>query len=80
MHQLSHSLSILFMANLYELKKYLFWGLGFVILFLLDLVVEFYLLPLWGLDNTPRNDIYFIVWWIIVLLWLVFGLKLLKSG
>ena len=60
------------------MKRLIFWGIGFVVLFLINLLVEFFLLPLWELDNTDKNDIYFKCWWIVVGIWLLFGIKFLK--
>lgn len=59
-------------------KKIIIWGIGFVILAFIDFIVEFFLLPLWDLDNTPRNDIYFQCWWVVVGLWFLYGLIFLK--
>ncbi|HMK26427.1 MAG TPA: hypothetical protein VK483_10380 [Chitinophagaceae bacterium] len=59
-------------------RRLIIWGIGFVVLAFIDFIVEFFLLPLWGLDNTPKNDIYFQSWWVVVGLWLLFGLKFLK--
>ena len=44
------------------MKRFVFWVAGFIVLFLMDLLVEFILLPLWGLDNTEENDTYFQSW------------------
>ena len=49
-----------------------------MILFFINLIVDVFLLPLWGLDGTDRNDIYFKIWWIVVECWLIFGTTLLK--
>ncbi|NND05192.1 MAG: hypothetical protein HKN87_02330 [Saprospiraceae bacterium] len=59
------------------MNKKIIWFLGFVILFLINLAVEFFLLPLWDLDNTSRNDIYFKIWWLAVAGWFFFGFILL---
>ncbi|MEN8116563.1 MAG: hypothetical protein ABFS16_06260 [Bacteroidota bacterium] len=59
-------------------KRNIIWGLGFVLLILVNIIVERFLLPYWGLDNTDKNDIYFKSWWIVVGLWLLFGRMLLK--
>jgi len=59
-------------------KRLLIWLSGFIVLVLIDLLVEFFLLPLLGLDNTPKNDIYFLFWWIVVGIWFFFGLFFLK--
>ena len=61
-----------------DMKRNIIWGLGFVVLFLINAIVELILLPLWGLDNTPKNDIYFKGWWVIVVIWLLFGRIFLK--
>lgn len=49
------------------------WMLGFALLFLIELLLESVLFPFLGLEQTPRNDIYFQVWWVVVILWLLFG-------
>ena len=61
------------------MKRLVLWGAGFIVLFLINALVELALLPLWGLDNTDKNDIYFISWWIVVGMWLVFGNEILKA-
>jgi quinol-cytochrome oxidoreductase complex cytochrome b subunit len=63
-----------------NMMKYIFWIIGFIVLFMINLVVELYLLPLWGLDNTPKNDIYFKCWWIVVGVWFLFGMQLVRSA
>ncbi|MDF1694763.1 MAG: hypothetical protein P1U56_02975 [Saprospiraceae bacterium] len=55
------------------MKKNVIWISGFVLLFLLNLAVEFFILPTIGLDNTPKNDIYFKIWWLAVGTWLIIG-------
>ena len=60
------------------MKKYIIWGAGFAILLLINLIVEWLLLSLWGLDNTDKNDIYFICWWAAVGIWFFFGLIFLQ--
>ncbi|MDB9779917.1 hypothetical protein OAB54_06720, partial [Flavobacteriaceae bacterium] len=54
------------------------WGIGFAVLFLFNVFVEVIILPFIDLDNSPRNDIYFQVWWLCVVLWLVFGFRFLN--
>ncbi len=49
------------------------WVFGFFVLLLFDLFVEYMVFPRIGLDNTPRNDWFFIAWWITVWLWFFFG-------
>ena len=60
-------------------KRILFWGVGFLILFLINILVELIILPNFGLDNTDNNDIYFQPWWLVVGLWMLFGLKFIKT-
>lgn len=60
------------------MKRFVLWGIGFIILFLINVVVELIILPLLGLDNTEKNDIYFQSWWVVVGIWLLFGLKIIK--
>lgn len=59
------------------MRSYTRWILGFVLLFLINVLVEAVLLPYWDLDNTPRNDIYFQSWWVLVGLWAILGLRVL---
>lgn len=53
--------------------------LGFVLLFAINLAVEFLLFPALNLDNTDKNDIYFKVWWLVVAAWFLAGLSILQS-
>ncbi len=59
------------------MRRYIQWVLGFVLLFIINVLVEALLLPYWNLDNTSRNDIYFQSWWVLVGLWAIFGLRVL---
>ncbi len=59
-------------------KRIIFWLIGFVILFLIDVLVEALLLPYLGLDHSEKNDIYFKLWWVVVGIWLLIGIKFLK--
>ena len=59
-------------------RHILLWLAGFGLLVGLNLVVEMVVLPGLGLDATPRNDIYFMSWWVIVGFWLVFGLLIVR--
>lgn len=55
------------------INRVFFWISGFAILFLINLVVEFVILPNMGFDASPRNDIYFQLWWVGVVGWFLFG-------
>ena len=58
------------LANIWLLVS---WVFGFFALLLFDLFIEFLVFPRIGLDDTPRNDWFFIGWWIMVWLWFFFG-------
>ncbi|MBT8448294.1 MAG: hypothetical protein KJO69_01305 [Gammaproteobacteria bacterium] len=59
--------------------KYIYWFSGFVVLFVFNVIVEAFVLPAIGLDNTPKNDIYFQIWWLVVITWLFFGLPIINK-
>ncbi|MDO7541555.1 MAG: hypothetical protein ACKVJM_05720 [Flavobacteriales bacterium] len=61
-------------------KVLLKWGLGFGFLFFFNVLVEQIALPFLDLDDTPKNDIYFQIWWICVLFWFLFGWVILKKN
>ena len=61
------------------MKRFGLWGAGFVVLFLINALVEIVFLPLLGLHNTEKNDIYFLCWWMVVAAWFVFGIPLLRA-
>ena len=61
------------------MKHLVIWIAGFVVLFLINFIVEFILLPLWNLDNTPKNDIYFKLWCVAVGIWFLYGIKVWKA-
>jgi len=54
------------------------WGLGFIFLFLFNVLIESLILPFLELDHTSKNDLYFQVWWVFVLMWFFFGWIILK--
>ena len=49
------------------------WVLGFYALIGFNMVVEAFVLPAYGWDNTPKNDWYFQLWWVVVLVWTFLG-------
>lgn len=59
------------------MKRGLYWICGFVALFVVNVVVEAIVLPALDLHDTPKNDLYFQLWWVAVGLWLIFGLTIL---
>ena len=61
-------------------KVLLKWGVGFGVLFFFNVLVEQIVLPFLDLDDTPKNDIYFQIWWICVLFWFLFGWVILKKN
>ena len=44
------------------LRRFLLWCSGFIVLFLINVLVEVFVLPRWGLEDTQRNDVYFLSW------------------
>ena len=60
------------------MKRLLLWAGGFAVLFGINVLVELVFLPLLGLDNSVKNDVYFQTWWIVVAIWLFFGNEILK--
>lgn len=60
-------------------KQNIYWAAGFLLLFIINVLVEAFVLPAFNLDNTPKNDIYFKIWWIVVILWLLTGRIVTKS-
>ena len=61
-------------------KVLLKWVVGFVFLFFFNVLVEQIALLFLDLDDTPKNDIYFQIWWICVLFWFLFGWVILKKN
>jgi hypothetical protein len=61
------------------IRQLIFWLAGFAILFLFNLFVEYFVLTWLDLHNTTANDPYFISWWLLVLVWLIFGWKMVGS-
>ena len=60
-----------------NIRRLIIWIFGFVVIFLLNILVENVLLPKLDLNNTDKNDIYFKAWWLVAGIWLVVGLPLL---
>ena len=50
------------------------WLGGFAPLIALDLVAEFWIFELLGWNGTSKNDWFFMLWWVLVLVWFVKGL------
>jgi len=57
-------------------KFYFFflWLLGFVVLFAFDLFMELIVFEWLQWNGTTKNDWFFMLWWICVFLWLLYGL------
>ena len=55
------------------------WLLFFIGLIVLDLFVEAFVFEWLEWNGTTKNDWFFILWWLIVLMWLIYGVnKLFK--
>lgn len=51
------------------------WFLGFLLWFVFDFFMEAVVFEALGWNGTTKNDWFFILWWIAVLLWLIYGLR-----
>ena len=49
------------------------WLLVFMGLIVLDLFVEAFVFEWLKWNGTPKNDWFFILWWLIVLMWFIYG-------
>ena len=60
------------------MKPYSFftlWILGFVVLFVFDLFIEGVVFEWLELIGTTKNDWFFKVWWVAVVIWFLYGLN-----
>jgi len=56
------------------------WILGFVGLLIFDLFIEGVVFEWLKLNGTTKNDWFFKVWWVVVVIWFLYGLNnLLKN-
>ena len=53
----------------------LIWLFGFVALLSFDFFFEFVVFELLKWNGTSKNDWFFILWWVLVLIWFLTGLK-----
>lgn len=51
------------------------WFLGFLLWFVFDLFMEAVVFEALGWNGTTKNDWFFILWWIAVFLWFLYGLR-----
>ena len=51
------------------------WLLGVLLWFLFDLFMEAVVFEALEWNDTTKNDWFFILWWIVFLFWLLYGLK-----
>lgn len=51
------------------------WFLGFLLWFAFDLFMETVVFEALGWNGTTKNDWFFILWWIGVFLWLIYGIR-----
>jgi hypothetical protein len=51
------------------------WLLGVLLWFLFDLFMEAVVFEALEWNGTTKNDWFFILWWIVFLFWLLYGLK-----
>ena len=55
------------------------WVFGFIILLSFDLFMEGLVFEWLEWNGTEKNDWFFVLWWGLNLLWLVFGIKIIKN-
>jgi hypothetical protein len=51
------------------------WLLGVLLWFLFDLFMEAVVFEALEWNGTTKNDWFFVLWWIVFLFWLLYGLK-----
>ena len=54
---------------------FILWILGFVVLFVFDLFIEGVVFEWLELSGTTKNDWFFKVWCVAVVIWLLYGLN-----
>ena len=55
------------------------WIFGFIVLFSFDLFMEALVFDWLSWNGTEKNDWFFVLWWGLNLLWLVFGIQIIKN-
>ena len=56
------------------------WITGFVVLLSLDFLFEGLIFEILNWNGTTKNDWFFILWWVLVLMWFLYGTsKLFKN-
>ncbi|MGB2172245.1 MAG: hypothetical protein ACPH63_05380 [Flavobacteriaceae bacterium] len=50
------------------------WCLGFVLLIALDAFMEVFVFEWLAWNGTTKNDWFFLLWWILVFGWIIYGL------
>lgn len=61
-----------------KLKIGSLWIFGFIVLFSFDLFMEGLVFEWLSWNGTEKNDWFFVLWWGLNLLWLVFGISIIK--
>jgi len=61
-----------------KLKIGSLWIFGFIVLFSFDLFMEDLVFEWLSWNGTEKNDWFFVLWWGLNLLWLVFGISIIK--
>jgi hypothetical protein len=57
-------------------RNWLFKSLfGVLLWFLFDLFMEAVVFEVLGWNGTTKNDWFFILWWIVLFFWLLYGLR-----
>lgn len=65
--------------KLSQLKIPALWISGFIVLLGINALVELVILPGFGLHDTPGNDLYFQLWWLVTGIWFICGNSILMA-
>ena len=56
-------------------RFFIIWIIGFIGLFIFDLFIEGVVFEWLEWNGTTKNDLFFKVWWGVVIIWFLYGLK-----
>ena len=68
---------------MFEMKKmktlyfFLMWVFGFFILLSFDLFMEGFVFEWLEWNGTTKNDWFFALWWVFVVVWFIYGIVIL---
>ena len=56
-------------------RFFIIWIIGFIGLFIFDLIIEGFVFEWLEWNGKTKNDWFFKVWWGVVIIWFIYGLK-----